>query len=153
MSWCCNAARLGSRLGRPVAFHLGIPALRTKDKSGGRQHTRQARLLVCRPPTARTGSIRAMNSDRPADPVGAARRPHDPHAPSRSERPPDIDIQRCTGCGRCVAVCDPHLLSLEVVRWKKFAVLHEPERCTGCSACAASCPFHAITMRKRAAVG
>jgi Fe-S-cluster-containing hydrogenase component 2 len=49
-------------------------------------------------------------------------------------------------------VCGPHLLSLEVVRWKKSAVLHEPERCTSCNACAATCPFHAIAMRMQAAV-
>jgi len=85
--------------------------------------------------------------------VGASMGAIDAHAPRRSQRLPDIDTQRCTGCGRCVAVCDPHLLSLEVVRWKKFAVLHEPKRCTRCSACAASCPFHAIAMRKRVAVG
>jgi ferredoxin len=65
----------------------------------------------------------------------------------RSGRLPDVDAQRCTGCGRCVAVCGPRLLSLEVVRWEKFSVLHEPDRCTGCSQCAVNCPFHAITMR------
>jgi len=72
---------------------------------------------------------------------------------STAERLAVIDTRSCTGCGRCVAVCDPHLLSLEVVRWKKFAVMHEPERCTGCSACAVACPFHAITMRRQARVG
>lgn len=62
---------------------------------------------------------------------------------------PQIDPQRCTGCGRCVGACDDHLLSLEPLRWQKFAVLHEAERCTGCSACAVVCPFHAITMRRQ----
>ena len=85
--------------------------------------------------------------------VGAPMGASDAHAPRRSQRLPDIDTQRCTGCGRCVAVCDPHLLSLEVVRWKKLAALHEPERCTGCSACAVTCPVHAIAMRKPVAVG
>ena len=93
----------------------------------------------------RDGSVEVMV----AGPPGAI----DADAPRRSQRLPDIDTSRCTGCGHCVTVCDPHLLSLEVVRWKKFAVLHGPERCTGCSACAASCPFHAIAMRKRVAVG
>ena len=85
----------------------------------------------------------------PGAPSAPRRRPQEPH---RSARRPTIDVGRCTGCGRCVAVCDPHLLSLEVVRWKKSAVLHEPERCTNCNACAATCPFHAIAMRKQAAV-
>lgn len=85
--------------------------------------------------------------------VGAPMGAIDAQALRRSGRLPGINTQRCTGCGWCVAVCDPHLLSLDVVRWKKTAVLQEPERCTGCSACAASCPFHAIAMRKQVAVG
>jgi NAD-dependent dihydropyrimidine dehydrogenase PreA subunit len=71
-----------------------------------------------------------------------------PAPAGHSARLPDIETHRCTGCGRCVGACELHLLSLEVVRWKKFAVLHEPDRCTGCSLCAATCPFHAIGMRK-----
>lgn len=67
-----------------------------------------------------------------------------------SARKPVIDTRRCTGCGWCVAACDLKLLSLEVVRWQKFSVLHEPQRCTGCSDCAVKCPFHAITMRTQA---
>lgn len=86
-----------------------------------------------------------MDSALPPGPPAPARPPPAPH---RSERRPDIDRRRCTGCGGCVAVCEPHLLSLEPVGWKKFAVLHAPDRCTGCSACAATCPFHAIAMRK-----
>ncbi len=65
-------------------------------------------------------------------------------------RLPEIDPDRCTGCGRCVAVCGPHVLSLETVRWRKRAVLDEPAGCTGCTLCAVRCPFHAITMRPAA---
>jgi ferredoxin len=90
-----------------------------------------------------------MNSIECTDPAVSARWPH---RPSRSGRLPDIDTDRCTGCGRCVAACDLHLLSLEIVRWEKFAVLHEPDRCTGCSQCAVRCPFHVITMRAYAVV-
>jgi ferredoxin len=67
--------------------------------------------------------------------------------PRRTARLPEIDPRRCTGCGRCVAACEPHLLSLEVVHWKKSSVLHDAHRCTGCSLCAVRCPFGAITMR------
>jgi ferredoxin len=70
--------------------------------------------------------------------------------PRRSRRLPGIDPARCTGCGRCVAACEPHLLSLEVVQWKKSSVLHDADRCTGCSLCALRCPFDAITMRPQA---
>ncbi len=68
--------------------------------------------------------------------------------PRPALRWPDIDKGRCTGCGRCVAVCEPHLLSLEAVRWKKSSVLHDAHLCTGCSLCAGVCPFRAITMRR-----
>lgn len=55
---------------------------------------------------------------------------------------------RCTGCGRCVPVCEPHILWLEPQGWTKAAVLHEAERCTGCALCAVVCPFGAIRMSR-----
>lgn len=85
-----------------------------------------------------------MNSVDAKLPAGSDRRPR---GTRRSGRLPVIDPQRCTGCGRCVAACDLHLLSLETVRWKKSSVLHEADRCTGCSLCAVSCPFDAITLQ------
>ena len=63
-------------------------------------------------------------------------------------RLPDIDPGRCTGCGRCVAACEPRVLSLETgPDWRKTAVLHDRDACTGCSLCAHRGPFDAITMR------
>ncbi|MDI3380374.1 4Fe-4S dicluster domain-containing protein [Xenophilus aerolatus] len=59
---------------------------------------------------------------------------------------PAIDPARCTGCGWCVASCEPHVLALEAVEWRKRSVLQDAARCTGCSDCAVTCPFHAITM-------
>lgn len=76
---------------------------------------------------------------------------------------PSIDPQRCTGCGWCIAVCAPHVLSLQVqapvqgdegdpsgaVRWgPKYSTLHDAVGCTGCALCAVRCPFDAITMRR-----
>jgi NAD-dependent dihydropyrimidine dehydrogenase PreA subunit len=66
-----------------------------------------------------------------------------PHAPPRL---PVVDPARCTGCGRCVAACGPHVLSLETVRWRKRATLHDVPGCTGCSLCERRCPFGAIQM-------
>ena len=66
-------------------------------------------------------------------------------------RLPDIALDRCTGCGRCVAACDPRVLSLETMPdWRKGAVLHARDDCTGCSLCELRCPFQAITMQRPA---
>ena len=61
---------------------------------------------------------------------------------------PEVDTARCTGCGRCVAACRPHLLFLETQGWKKFSTLQDQERCTGCGACALACPFNALAIRE-----
>lgn len=63
---------------------------------------------------------------------------------------PAIDTARCTGCGWCVAVCAPHVLSLQVqgdAGWgPKRSALHDAAGCTGCALCAVRCPFDAIRM-------
>ncbi len=65
---------------------------------------------------------------------------------------PVVDPDRCTGCGRCVGICPPHVLWLQVQGpqpWgPKRAELHDASGCTGCAHCAVVCPFHAITMVK-----
>ncbi|MBS3910700.1 MAG: 4Fe-4S dicluster domain-containing protein [Hydrogenophaga sp.] len=70
--------------------------------------------------------------------------------PAERKALPVIDPARCTGCGWCVAVCPPHVLSLEVKAWRKTSLLHDEAGCTGCAKCAVKCPFGAITMQRQA---
>ncbi|AVS92936.1 4Fe-4S ferredoxin [Paracidovorax avenae] len=81
-------------------------------------------------------------------------------SPSVPKALPAIDPVRCTGCGRCVAVCAPHVLSLGTVgnpgrdgapppSWgPKRSILNDPAGCTGCALCAVHCPFDAIRMER-----
>ena len=75
--------------------------------------------------------------------------------PMTAKALPTIDLARCTGCGWCVAVCPPHVLSLEVqgsaVWGPKRAQLDDPATCTGCALCAVRCPFGVIRMVRSAA--
>lgn len=59
---------------------------------------------------------------------------------------PVVDPERCTGCGWCVAVCPPKVLSLQSAQGVKRAHLHDVPGCTGCSRCEPRCPFGAIRM-------
>lgn len=63
---------------------------------------------------------------------------------------PQVDLDRCTGCGRCVAACPPHVLWLETDRpngmGNKHAILHDAAGCDGCAKCVVACPFDAIGM-------
>lgn len=67
---------------------------------------------------------------------------------------PQIDLQRCTGCGWCVGVCPPHVLSLQALDTApgapKRSTLHDAPACTGCALCALRCPFDAIRMVRSA---
>lgn len=55
---------------------------------------------------------------------------------------PVLDDTRCTGCGRCVAVCPMGCLAVcEAVVW-----LPRPLDCVRCGACEMVCPTTAIRV-------
>ena len=53
------------------------------------------------------------------------------------------DIEKCTGCGRCLEVC-PHRVFEPFEGKVKIA---DRDRCMECGACALNCPFEAIEVK------
>jgi NAD-dependent dihydropyrimidine dehydrogenase PreA subunit len=54
---------------------------------------------------------------------------------------PQINNERCTGCGDCVEFCHAAVLTLRNLK----AVIARPEDCDYCTECEAVCPVRAIT--------
>lgn len=63
---------------------------------------------------------------------------------------PVIDAAVCTGCGWCLPVCAPQVLTLVISHQRgpgaKQSELVRPQDCTGCAHCAVRCPHDAIRM-------
>jgi 2-oxoglutarate ferredoxin oxidoreductase subunit delta len=61
-----------------------------------------------------------------------------------------IRVERCKGCGLCVAVCPPAVLTLGALNTLGYstATLVDNDRCTSCAACAMICPECAIEIFK-----
>lgn len=59
---------------------------------------------------------------------------------------PEVDLDRCTGCGRCGAVCQYHaILAFPASeQGRRPTVLVFPELCHSCGGCALECPEEAI---------
>ncbi|MDR3578650.1 MAG: 4Fe-4S binding protein [Oryzomonas sp.] len=58
---------------------------------------------------------------------------------------PHVDVNRCSGCGRCVAACLSRLVTLDRQGYRKVARIMSAERCTRCGACVGSCPIGALS--------
>ena len=60
-----------------------------------------------------------------------------------------IDINRCKGCGLCVAVCPKNVLELsEEINTKGYFPVYQacPEDCIFCATCCIMCPDVAIAI-------
>ncbi len=54
--------------------------------------------------------------------------------------PPSINLERCTGCGRCYDICPGDVIRMN----EKKAVVRYPDECWHCGACRLECPEDAI---------
>ncbi|MCX5637327.1 MAG: ferredoxin family protein, partial [Planctomycetota bacterium] len=61
-----------------------------------------------------------------------------------------IDIERCKGCGLCVAVCPKNGIAISKKSNKSgyFPAEAINSDCTGCAACAIVCPDVAIEVQQ-----
>ncbi|MGB8645114.1 MAG: 4Fe-4S dicluster domain-containing protein [Anaerolineae bacterium] len=66
---------------------------------------------------------------------------------------PEINLDPCNGCGKCVNVCPVEAMTLVSANnsrqpWRKKAKLDE-EVCLGCGVCVRSCALGALSLRSR----
>ena len=62
---------------------------------------------------------------------------------------PEIDPNRCKGCGLCVEVCPEKILRLAESfnsQGQHYSECFAEERCTACTSCAIMCPDSAIRV-------
>ncbi len=60
---------------------------------------------------------------------------------------PKASLDRCRGCGECVASCPKHTIELVEKKGKKLASIHHAN-CIRCYCCQELCPFGAIEIKK-----
>ena len=55
----------------------------------------------------------------------------------------ELDVDKCTGCGLCAAVCPHRVFEIEEGK----AVIVDRDVCMECGACSGNCPVEAIRVR------
>ncbi|MEW5825986.1 MAG: 4Fe-4S dicluster domain-containing protein [Candidatus Bipolaricaulota bacterium] len=60
-----------------------------------------------------------------------------------------VDVERCKGCGLCIAACPQHVLALSGTLNQSgydTVCVAKPESCVGCAFCALTCPDIALAV-------
>lgn len=60
-----------------------------------------------------------------------------------------VDVERCKGCGLCVAACPQKVLAQSgKLNRSGYDVVHaqNPDACVGCAFCALTCPDTALSV-------
>jgi len=74
------------------------------------------------------------------------------HAIATSNWIMQVDLEKCTGCGKCIKICPVQAISLEIGdklgKHRSWAVLDEG-LCLGCGVCASACPNSGVTFKAR----
>jgi dihydropyrimidine dehydrogenase (NAD+) subunit PreA len=83
--------------------------------------------------------------DSPEDIRGLAL-PHLPKETLRTEsQPPQVDEEKCTGCGLCTKSCTYSAISVDAKR-EKATINHDA--CYGCGVCVSICPHRALSFQE-----
>ncbi|MBU2497597.1 MAG: ferredoxin family protein [Proteobacteria bacterium] len=61
--------------------------------------------------------------------------------------PPVFDMEKCSGCGLCDAICPGDVIYMKDRDKEKEPYLKYPEECWHCGSCRQDCPEGAITIR------
>lgn len=62
---------------------------------------------------------------------------------------PVVDLEKCIGCGACVAVCpaSPTVFEMQEVEGKGTkSIVKNPDACIACGSCVTACPVEAIKL-------
>ena len=59
-----------------------------------------------------------------------------------NHRFPEVNKEKCTGCGTCVSVCPADVFEMKDGK----SVVVRPQDCMECGACVQNCPFQAIKL-------
>ncbi|MFH1123393.1 MAG: ferredoxin family protein [Pseudomonadota bacterium] len=61
--------------------------------------------------------------------------------------PPVFDMEKCSGCGLCDAICPGDVIYMKNGGKEKEPYLKYPEECWHCGSCRQDCPEGAITIQ------